>query len=181
MTGDEAMDVESALRTAESLLAPWAKQMARPEPHRLDVTVAVSDLLRAVRALTDVRWGYLSAITGLDHPGASAEPSEEQREPPEAAAGMALAAGEIEVLYHFCAGAAVATVRVRVPRDTASVPSICAIIPSAGFFERELSEMLGVAVVGTPDPSHLFLPDDWPDGVYPLRKDFVAQAARVQG
>ncbi len=179
MTGDGAMDVERALRTAESLLAPWAKQMARPEPHRLDVTVAVSDLLRAVRALTDVRWGYLSAITGLDQPGASTGPSEEQRKP-SGAAGMELAAGEIEVLYHFCTGAAVATVRVRVPRDAASVPSVCAIIPSAGFFERELSEMLGVTVVGTPDPSHLFLPDDWPDGVYPLRKDFIAQAAMAQ-
>jgi NADH-quinone oxidoreductase subunit D len=31
--------------------------------------------------------------------------------------------------------------------------------------------MFGVDVVGTPNPDRLFLPDDWPDGVYPLRKD----------
>ncbi|MBK9925042.1 MAG: nickel-dependent hydrogenase large subunit [Anaerolineales bacterium] len=41
--------------------------------------------------------------------------------------------------------------------------------------------MLGVAVVGTPDPSHLFLPDDWPADVYPLREGFSPeQAASVQ-
>jgi Ni,Fe-hydrogenase III component G len=54
------------------------------------------------------------------------------------------------------------------------VPSICGVIPSAGFFERELGEMLGVTVDGIPDASRLFLPDDWPDGVYPLRKEFAA-------
>ncbi len=174
------MDIETAFQTAEALLAPWAKNRTRPEPHRLDVMIAVTDLLRAVRALGDARWGYLSAITGLDHPGTPAGLSEEQRRRLEEAAGIELTAGEIEVLYHFCAGAAVVTLRVRVPRDAASVPSICAIIPSASFFERELSEMLGVTVVGTPDPSHLFLPDDWPDGVYPLRKDFIVQAATAQ-
>ncbi|MCS7221420.1 MAG: NADH-quinone oxidoreductase subunit C [Anaerolineae bacterium] len=171
------MDTETALQTAESLLMPWAKQTTRSELHRLDVEVAVTDLLRAVRALADARWGYLSAITGLDHPGVPAELPEEQQKRLEEAAGVRLTVGEIEVLYHFCAGAAVVTLRVRVPRDTASVPSICAIIPSAGFFERELSEMLGVTVVGTPDPSHLFLPDDWPDDVYPLRKDFIVPTA----
>lgn len=174
------MDTETALQTAESLLTPWAKQMARPEPHRLDVEITVTDLLRAVRTLTDARWGYLSAITGLDYPGAPVEPPEESQKRFKEAAGVRLAAGEIEVLYHFCAGAAVATLRVRLPRDTPSVPSICAIIPSAGFFERELSEMLGVTVVGIPDPSHLFLPDDWPDGVYPLRKEFTVQAMTAQ-
>jgi len=32
--------------------------------------------------------------------------------------------------------------------------------------------MLGVAVIGAPDEGRLFLPDDWPDGVFPLRKEF---------
>ena len=175
------MNAEMALQAAESLLAPWARHMTKPEPYRLDVVVAISDLLRAVRALADARWGYLSAITGLDHPSVPAELSEEQQRQQKETTGVEFTAGEIEVLYHFCAGASVVTLRVRVPRDTASVPSVCAIIPSASFFERELSEMLGVTVVGTPDPSHLFLPDDWPDGVYPLRKDFMVQGMTASG
>ena len=145
----------TALQTAETLLAPWAKATTPHEPYRLDVMIEPADVLPAVRALEQVRWGYLSAITGLDHPAQNGT------------------AGSIEVLYHFCSGAAVVTLRAHTPRDAARVPSICGVIPSAGFFERELGEMFGVTVDGIPDASRLFLPDDWPDGVYPLRKEFA--------
>jgi len=33
--------------------------------------------------------------------------------------------------------------------------------------------MLGVTFRGAPDTARLFLPDDWPEGVYPLLKDAV--------
>ncbi|GAB4557581.1 MAG: hypothetical protein Kow0047_02020 [Anaerolineae bacterium] len=140
------------LDKARELLQPWAQEVHAPEPNRLDVVVNASDLVSAVRALRDARWGYISAITGLD---------------------LGPEAGQIEALYHICHGPAVVTLRVRVPRDAAKVPSVCEVFPSASFFERELSEMLGVEVEGTPDPSRLFLPDEWPEGVYPLRKDAV--------
>jgi Ni,Fe-hydrogenase III component G len=32
--------------------------------------------------------------------------------------------------------------------------------------------MFGITVAGAPDSSRLFLPDQWPEGSYPLRKDF---------
>jgi Ni,Fe-hydrogenase III component G len=32
--------------------------------------------------------------------------------------------------------------------------------------------MLGITFVGTPNTDKLFLPDNWPMGVFPLRKDF---------
>ena len=147
------MSTDIALDRAGELLAPWTSATSRPEPHRLDVAVAAADVAAAVRALRDADWGYLAAITGLD---------------------LGEAAGGLDVLYHFCAGAAIATIRIRAPRDAASVPSVCAIIPSAGFFERELSEMFGITVTGAPDASRLFLPDDWPEGIYPLRKTFAS-------
>lgn len=146
------MNTEKALQTAKTLLARWAEETETPEPNRLDVRLATADLLSAVKMLQGTEWGYLAAITGLD---------------------LGADAGELEGLYHFCAGAAVVTLRVRTPRAAPTLPSVCAIIPSASFYERELSEMLGVTVVGTPDPARLFLPDDWPEGVYPLRKDLA--------
>lgn len=146
------MDADTTLQTAGLLLAPWAKDTSIREVNRLDVTILTTDLPLTVAALHEARWGYLAAITGID---------------------LGAEVGAIEVLYHFCAGAAVVTLRARPSRDAPSVPSICGIIPSASFFERELSEMLGIAVVDTPNPDRLFLPDDWPDGVYPLRKDFA--------
>ena len=141
---------EASLEVAGALLAPWAAGTANPAPERLDVCIAAEHLVEGVEALVTARWGYLAAITGLD-PGP--------------------ATGELEVLYHFCSGPAVLTLRVRIPRTGATVPTVCRVIPSATLFERELIEMFGVTVEGTPDPSRLFLPEEWPDAVFPLRKD----------
>jgi Ni,Fe-hydrogenase III component G len=52
------------------------------------------------------------------------------------------------------------------------VPSFTDIIPGAGWAEREVYDMIGVEPLGHPDPRRLVLPDDWPEGVHPLRKDF---------
>ena len=82
-------------------------------------------------------------------------------------------ANEIEVLYHFVNGSANVNLRVRIPRDNSSIPSVCDILPAATFFERELGEMFGINVMGTPNPDRLFLPDEWPTDAPPLRKDFV--------
>jgi len=152
------MDTNQALTTAQELLAPWTKETATPEPVRLDVVLDGSDLGAAAGALQAKGWGYLSALTGVDH---------------------GPAAGKLEALYHFCEGAAVATLRVPMPRAGGTVPSIAHLHPNAGFYERELQEMFGVTVAGTPDPSHMFLPDDWPDGVYPLLKDVDPKQAAV--
>ena len=83
--------------------------------------------------------------------------------------------GAIEVLYHFCEGAAVVTLRVKVPYETTRVPDICGLVPYATLYQRELAEMLGVTIEGAPVTEHLLLPDSWPAGVFPLRKAFVAK------
>ncbi len=158
------MDTQTALQTAEALLQPIASQFARPAPDRLDVTLSAARLTAAVETLVKARVGYLSAITGLDCPPAPAKAGE-----PPAKAGC------IEALYHFCEGAAVITLRVMVPYEAARIPSICHLIPSATLYERELAEMLGVTLEGTPVPDHLLLPENWPDGVYPLRKSFTGK------
>lgn len=148
-----ALNTDLPLQQASEILLAWARQSELPEPGRIDIQIEVGDLLAAVKAILSARWGYLVAITGLD---------------------LGAAAGKFEVLYHFAQGAAILTLRVTFPHEEAQVPSVCSIIPSASFFERELSEMFGIIVEGTPDPSKLFLPEDWPDGVFPLRKDFTA-------
>lgn len=136
-----------ALNRARALLAPWTAAAEEPEVGRLDLRIAAADLSAAVAVLAQHDWGYLAAITGL-----------------------ASATGGPEVLYHFCAGAAVLTVRVQTAEMAPSVPSLCAWIPGALCLERELHEMFGVTVEEIPDDSRLYLPDDWPEGVYPLRK-----------
>jgi ech hydrogenase subunit E len=147
------VNATTALQSAATLLEPWAQATQSPEPDHMDAKIASTDLVPAVRALQREPWGYLAAITGMD---------------------LGPEAGEVEVLHHFCAGRAVITLRTSLPRQEAVIPSICDMIPSASVYERELAEMLGVTVEGTPHPERLFLPDDWPTDVHPLRKDFEA-------
>lgn len=61
--------------------------------------------------------------------------------------------------------------RAVLDKDNPRIPSITPIIPGAGWAERELHDVIGVKVEGHPDPRRLLLPDDWPEGIYPLRKD----------
>lgn len=172
--------VATALLLAEKLLEPWLPQdeFRQPDeemlvkgenplvfpyterrmkvvgdgrPDVLGIDIDVADLLPIIQTLQEAGWGYLAAVTGVD---------------------LGAESGEMEILYHFCEGAAVLALCVKVARETAVVPSICGIIPSASFFERELREMLGVEITDTPNTDKLFLPDEWPEGLFPLRKDF---------
>ncbi len=154
------MTTETILQRAGEVLAPFSKGNTTPETNRLDVQIEGSDLPAATSVMLSNDLGYLSAITPTD---------------------LGKEVNKLELIYHFCEGAAITSLRIHLPReDQPDIPSISDQIPVASFFERELGEMLGVHVVGTPDSSRLFLPDDWPDGVYPLREDFtIEQAAPV--
>ncbi len=155
------MDTEKALARVEELLKPFSKEITKPASNRLDAVVAPENLVEAVTVLTKENWGYLLTITGLDVPAPAPEDNEQAGE------------NHVELLYHFGEGAAVATLRVSVPYSNLSVPSVCGVIPAATLYEREIMEMLGVVCEGTPNPEKLLLPDDWPAGVFPLRKEFT--------
>ena len=75
---------------------------------------------------------------------------------------------EIELLYHFWNGSGL-TLRTSLPREEPHIATLTDLIPGAAFYEREVSEMLGVTFDGHPDPRPLLLPEDW-DGEPPLRQ-----------
>ena len=52
------------------------------------------------------------------------------------------------------------------------IDSITPVVPGADWGEREFRDAVGVHPEGHPDPRRLLLADDWPEGVYPLRRDF---------
>lgn len=51
------------------------------------------------------------------------------------------------------------------------VDSISSIYMSASLYEREMMEMFGVEFIGNDDHRGLLLHGNWPEGVYPQRKD----------
>jgi NADH:ubiquinone oxidoreductase subunit C len=137
----------------------WKMETRRPEADRIDVLLpGPADLVPFVVALRVQRLGYLSTITGLD---------------------LGVEAGQLELLYHFCPGPALITLRLRLPRAAASVPSLTEIIPSAESAEREVREMFGVDFDGLRNAERLYLPDDWPAEVFPQRKDYSPNGRRA--
>lgn len=56
--------------------------------------------------------------------------------------------------------------------DCWEFPSLAAAIPAASWYEREINDLFGLTPVGHPDLRPLVLHENWPSGVYPLRKDF---------
>jgi Ni,Fe-hydrogenase III component G len=143
------MNEENIINKIKDTLQSKVTDITNPAPRRIFVKVNRENLLETVKFLKE-QFGFthLSTITGVDK-------------------------GEnFEVLYHFANEAAVVTIRILTPRIEPKIPSICEAIPGAILYERELSDMFGIIVENIPDSRSLLLPDDWPQKVYPLRKDW---------
>ncbi len=63
-------------------------------------------------------------------------------------------------------------VHSEVPENEIEIDSITPKVPAAGWAEREIYDILGIKFKDHPDPRRLIVADDWPEGVYPFRKDF---------
>ncbi|MEE8355040.1 MAG: NADH-quinone oxidoreductase subunit C [Candidatus Bathyarchaeia archaeon] len=66
--------------------------------------------------------------------------------------------------------------RVDLPRDDLTLPTLTGLWEAISFHEREAHEMFGIEFEGHPNMIPLLLPPDWRGG-YPLRKDFKGEAA----
>jgi formate hydrogenlyase subunit 5 len=76
------------------------------------------------------------------------------------------------VFYHIrTSKGGLITIKTEVPREEPRIKTISDLLPGAAFHEMEVADLLGVVFVGHPSPGRLVLPDNWPDGVFPLRKD----------
>ncbi|MBL7131964.1 MAG: NADH-quinone oxidoreductase subunit C [Candidatus Omnitrophica bacterium] len=80
----------------------------------------------------------------------------------------------IEILYHFTIERLnlLISIRVKLNRDKPKIDSITPVIIGAEWIEREMHELVGIDFAGHPNLERLLLPDDWPEGICPLRKDY---------
>ncbi len=104
------------------------------------------------RLIEDLELRHLSTITGVD------------------------LGQEMELLYHFAYKYSVEiSIGVRVPKSPPKAPTITDLIPGAIFYEQEIHDLLGIEFEGHPNMGPLILPEGWPEGVYPLRKEYTVQ------
>ncbi len=77
------------------------------------------------------------------------------------------------VIYHMARpDGIIVNLKIHLPKDKASIRSVTSRFPSADAYERELKDLLGIEVTGLPEGPRYPLPDKWPAGQYPLRKDW---------
>ena len=84
---------------------------------------------------------------------------------------------KIELNYHFTLGYGgrleeyVITFKINLPKNDLKIDSIADIFPAVIYSEREIKEMMGVEILNIPDGRHMYLTKDFPDGIYPWRRD----------
>ena len=152
---------EEVINRIEERLASLCERFWRRSERRIYVDVPPEHSLAANRVLFDEFRARLATATGKD------------------------GRDRIEVLYHYCLDAlnVVVTIRTWGLKPDPEVDSVARVLPGANFIEREMHDLLGIRFRNHPDPRRLILADDWPEGVYPLRRDYPkrgGEAARAR-
>jgi Ni,Fe-hydrogenase III component G len=144
-----AETVDEVIRRLEEVVGSAALKWERPRPNRVYFTVAKQNARETGRRLVEDLRARFATATGTD------------------------IGEELEVIYHFECDAVglVINMRVRTPKGDPVLPSLTPVVPPADWIEREINDLLGVVFEGHPDPRRLILADDWPQGVYPLRRE----------
>jgi len=81
-----------------------------------------------------------------------------------------------EVLYHYSYDETGCIITVKAfirDREKPAIESITPLLPAAEWIEREIHDILGIDFRNHPNLRRLILADDWPEGVYPERKETV--------
>jgi NADH-quinone oxidoreductase subunit C len=161
------MDHASVLDTLRQVLPDAAIADLPSTDGMPTLGVERESLLPVAEALRDhpaLQFAFLSEVTAVDWLPASPR---------------------FEVVYHLaCLGSAYAQagaaaparrirLKVQVPGDHPTVPSITSLYPGAGWLEREVFDLFGIVFEGHPDLRRILMADDWQG--HPLRKDYPVQ------
>ena len=131
----------------------WAEGVKGRKSKQVWLKIAREALIPTLQRLVEIHYPHVSVIACAD------------------------VGAQVELMYHFHVywgiphEEVLVTLTVSLDKADLKVPTITGIIPGALTSEREKQEMLGIEVVAIPDGRRLFLPEDFPVGVFPWRKD----------
>lgn len=167
----------SDVETSEETAAPEVA----PEPERLHGALVVERLGQTV--LFPERDQYLSVMEALEGDGFDmcidlCGVDHLQNPDRSLPAGVKRERFEVVVNLLSLSQRRRVRVRVQVPENDPTVPSIFSLWPGSEAMEREAWDMLGIAFDGHPDLTRILMPEDW-EG-HPLRKDFAQGRVPVQ-
>jgi membrane-bound hydrogenase subunit beta len=151
MANDEFM------KSLEAKLIGVVFNMTAPRERRIFAETTSEKLVEATRLLKECGMINIGTITGLD------------------------SGDRFEVIYHFYNSQGLLfNLKVFIARNQPKIPSVTSVFPGVFLYERELMDLLGIIVEGTPPSRRYPLPDNWPEGQYPLRKDWKGPATEIE-
>jgi NADH-quinone oxidoreductase subunit C len=128
------------------------EEVVAQRERRLSVLTIRENLKAAMKKLIALEgYSHLSTITGVDIDS------------------------QIDVIYHIIFTDTLVSLRVQVPKENPTLPTIVDLVSGAGLYEREVHEMFGITFEGNQELSPLLLPDKWPHEIYPLRKEWTTE------
>lgn len=90
-------------------------------------------------------------------------------------------------IYHLARrDGIILNIGITVPKDKPAIRTLTHVFPYADIYEREIADLFGFTIEGLPEGNRYPLPDNWPRGEYPLRKDWKdpkkkEEASHAQG
>lgn len=153
---DNYQTPDIAENAVEKLAAQFADVEFEVHRFRGEVTVYVPrelivEVCTFLRDDAQLQYNYLSDLTGNDWP---------ERNP------------RFEVIYHLYSMEHFTRLRlkVRVPADDCTCPTVVGVWSTANWHERETFDLFGIVFEGHPDLRRILLPVEW-EG-HPLRQDY---------
>ncbi|MDD4891900.1 MAG: NADH-quinone oxidoreductase subunit C [Phycisphaerae bacterium] len=133
---------------------PGLGEVRVPRARRIFWNVPYAEFARVFEAVTGpMKFTILCTMTGLD------------------------LGDNLGVIYHLARTSGVTlSLGTQVPKDAPVLQTISHVFPAADLYERELIDLLGIQVQGLGEGPRYPLPDGWPAGQYPLRKDWKVES-----
>lgn len=64
------------------------------------------------------------------------------------------------------------TIKILIDPAEMEIQSVCSMVHAASHYEREIKDLFGIVPVGHPNDKRLVFHSNWPEGEFPLRKEF---------
>jgi NADH:ubiquinone oxidoreductase subunit C len=132
-------------------LGEKVKEWVIKNPKRIYITIAKDDLKNIAQIFYHQLNMRLSTVTGIDNEN------------------------NFELIYHFSADKSGEIFNLRIflnDKNNPEIDSLCGLFQASNWVEREINEMLGINFKGHPNLKRLLLTEEWPKGVFPLRKEY---------
>jgi NADH-quinone oxidoreductase subunit C len=164
------MHIPPVKQPVAELQAAFGDKILSVKTFRDETTVfiapqAIQEIMLFLRNTSGLIYNFLSDISAVDYYEETGDYDPEAR---------------FGVSYHVYSMLYNHRLRIKVllPEESPSIPSVFGIWKSANWLEREIIDLMGIEFVGHPDPRRLLMPEDW-DG-HPHRRDYPLGKETVQ-